>query len=88
VLTIYLLIAIAISLLGTDPLQVALLASTIIALFLPVSLTPFLFIMNDPDYLGNKTNGRLGNITLICILIIAFVVAIVSLPLEFLSGGG
>ena len=43
--------------------------------------------MNDPDYLGNKTNGRLGNITLICILIIAFVVAIVSLPLEFLSGG-
>jgi Mn2+/Fe2+ NRAMP family transporter len=88
VLTIYLLVAFVIGLLGTDPLQIALLASTVIALFLPVSLTPFLFIMNDEDYLGNKTNGRLGNITLICVLIIAFVVALVSLPLELLSGGG
>ncbi len=88
VLTIYLLVALVIGLLGTDPLQIALLASTVIALFLPVSLTPFLFIMNDDDYLGNKTNGRLGNITLICVLIIAFVVALVSLPLELLSGGG
>jgi Mn2+/Fe2+ NRAMP family transporter len=88
VLTIYLLIALVIGLLGTDPLQVALLASTVIALFLPVSLTPFLFIMNDDDYLGNKTNGRLSNIILICVLIIAFVVALVSLPLELLSGGG
>ncbi len=47
VLTIYLLVALVIGLLGTDPLQIALLASTVIALFLPVSLTPFLFIMND-----------------------------------------
>lgn len=88
VLTIFLLIAVAIGLLGMDPLQLALLASTVIALFLPISLTPFLFIMNDPDYLADKTNGRFGNIAIICILIIAFVVAVISLPLEILSGGG
>ena len=42
----------------------------------------------DQDYLGNKTNGRFINIAMIVILIIAFLVAIVSLPLEILSGGG
>src|SRR5205085_5982073 len=88
VLLIFLLIAVIIGLLGMDPLQLALLASTVIALFLPFSLSPFLVIMNDPDYLGNKTNGRFTNIAMIVILIIAFLVAIVSLPLEILSGGG
>jgi Mn2+/Fe2+ NRAMP family transporter len=85
---IILLVAVTIGLLGMDPLQLALFASTVIALFLPLSLVPFLFIMNDPDYLGDRINGRMTNIAIICILIIAFVVAIVSLPLELLSGGG
>ena len=85
VLLIFLLIAVMIGLLGMDPLQLALLASTVIALFLPFSLSPFLVIMNDGDYLGDKTNGRFTNIAMIVILIIAFLVAIVSLPLEILS---
>ena len=87
-LLIFLLVAVAIGLLGIDPLQLALLASTVIALFLPISLTPFLFIMNDSDYLGEQTNGRFANIAIICILIMAFGVAVVSLPLEILTGGG
>ncbi|MFL5658512.1 MAG: NRAMP family divalent metal transporter [Ktedonobacteraceae bacterium] len=88
VLTIILLVAVAIGLFGTDPLQLALLASTVIALFLPISLTPFLFIMNDSDYLGDHTNGRFANIAIICVLIIAFIVAVIALPLEILTGGG
>jgi Mn2+/Fe2+ NRAMP family transporter len=73
---------------GIDPLQLALAGSTVIALFLPISLFPFLVLMNNPQYLGNKTNGRFSNIAIICILLIAFVVAFVSIPLEILSGGG
>lgn len=88
VITIFLLVAVAIGLFGMDPLQLALLASTVIALFLPISLSPFLVIMNDKQYLGDKTNKRFTNIAIVCILIIAFVVAIVSLPLEILTGGG
>ncbi|HZR40956.1 MAG TPA: hypothetical protein VFB12_12600, partial [Ktedonobacteraceae bacterium] len=68
--------------------HLALLASTVIALFLPISLFPFLVLMNDPQYLGNKVNGRLSNLAVILILLIAFVVALVSLPLEVLTGGG
>lgn len=88
VLTIFLLVGVAIGLIGIDPLQLALFASTVIALFLPISLAPFLIIMNDSQYLGDKTNKRLTNIAIICILLIAFVVAIVSLPLEIITGGG
>lgn len=88
VLIIFLLVAVAIGLIGIDPLQLALAGSTVIALFLPISLFPFLVLMNDPQYLGDKTNGRFGNIAIICILLMAFVVAVVSIPLEILSGGG
>lgn len=88
VITIFLLIAVAIGLIGIDPLQLALLASTVIALFLPISLSPFLILMNDPQYLGKQTNSRIINIAMVCILLLAFVVAIVSLPLEILTGGG
>lgn len=86
--TLFLGVALVIGLFGGDPLQVALLASTLIALFLPFSLTPFLIIMNDPDYLGDKTNNRLTNLAMAGVLLMAFVVAIISLPLLLLTGGG
>jgi len=85
---VFLLIAVIIGLTGTDPLQLALFASTVIALFLPISLSPFLFIMNDPAYLKDKTNGWFDNTAIILILLIAFAVAIVSIPLEIITGGG
>lgn len=88
VIIIFLLIAVVISVLGIDPLQLALFASTVIALFLPISLFPFIVLMNDPQYLGTKTNKRWINIAVVSILIMAFIVAIVSIPLEILSGGG
>jgi Mn2+/Fe2+ NRAMP family transporter len=85
---LFLLIAVVISLFGTDPLQLALLASTVIALVLPISLLPFLVLMNDHQYLKDKTNGPLSNIAIICILLLTSVVALISLPLEILTGGG
>jgi Mn2+/Fe2+ NRAMP family transporter len=87
-LTAFLLVAVVISVLGLDPLQLALYASAIVALFLPITLSPFLVIMNDRRYLGDKTNGRFANYATLVVLVIAFVVAIVSLPLMIMSGGG
>lgn len=88
VITIFLLIAVVIGLIGIDPLRLALFASTVIALFLPISLVPFLILMNDRQYLGERTNGRVTNILMVCILLMALLVALVSLPLEILTGGG
>jgi Mn2+/Fe2+ NRAMP family transporter len=43
--------------------------------------------MNDRDYMGDKVNPRWVNILVIAVLVIAFVVAVVSLPLFYYSGG-
>ena len=88
VITIFLIVAVIIGLIGIDPLQLALFASTVIALFLPISLSPFLILMNDPQYLDDKTNGRFTNIATSGILLLAFVVALISLPLVIITGGG
>ena len=88
IIVVFLLIALVIGLLGIDPLQLALFASTVIALFLPISLSPILILMNDPQYLGDKINGRFTNIAVVGILLIAFIVALISLPLQIISGGG
>lgn len=87
VMLLFLVGAFALSLIGLDPLQLALYGSAFTALVLPISLLPFLVLMNDPSYLGDRTNGRLSNLGLGLVLVIAFVVAVVSIPLLILSGG-
>lgn len=72
--------------LGIDPLTLALFGSAFTALVLPISLAPFLVLMNDPSYLGDHTNSRLSNAGLAIVLLIAFVVAVVSIPLLILGG--
>jgi Mn2+/Fe2+ NRAMP family transporter len=86
-LIIFLVLALVFALIGGDPLQLALLGSAFTALVLPISLLPFLVLMNDPDYLHDRTNGAAGNLALGGILVITFVVAVVSMPLLVLSGG-
>lgn len=87
-LLVFLVGAVIIGMLGSDPLQLALLASTVLALFLPISLFPFLIIMNDRSYLGNETNPRWMNLATVAVILGASVVAAVSIPLLILSGGG
>ncbi|MEA2645940.1 MAG: hypothetical protein QOE92_1023 [Chloroflexota bacterium] len=84
---VYVLVAVAIGLLGVDPLQLALLGSAVTALLLPVALSPFLVIMNDKHYLGDDTNGWISNVGTIGIIVMAFIVAAVSMPLLVLTGG-
>ena len=86
-LLLFLLVAFGVSLIGIDPLQLALYGSAFTALVLPISLVPFLVLMNDRTYLGDDTNGRLTNIATVGILVIAFVVAVVSIPLLIVTGG-
>ncbi|HVU65913.1 MAG TPA: divalent metal cation transporter [Ktedonobacteraceae bacterium] len=85
---IVLCVALLIGSLGIDPLRLALFASTIIALLLPFSLSPFLVLMNAPAYIGGQTNGRLKNLAMCAVLIVAFLVALISLPLVLLNSGG
>jgi Mn2+/Fe2+ NRAMP family transporter len=54
---------------------------------LPLSTLPFLVLANDERYLHEHTNGRIGNAVVLLIALIAGVLAIVSIPLQFIGGG-
>jgi Mn2+/Fe2+ NRAMP family transporter len=73
---------------GIDPLQLTLLTMVLIALLLPADIIPFLVIMNDPAYLQDETNHWIANVAVLLIVLMAFVLSIIVLPLTFLGGGG
>lgn len=87
VMILFLGVGFAIAVFGIDPLQLALFGSAFTALVLPLSLFPFLVLMNDRDYLKDKVNPRWMNAAFIGVLAIAFIVAVATLPLLVLSGG-
>jgi hypothetical protein len=42
--------------------------------------------MNDPEYLGEHTNGALGNAAVMVISVLAAVLGLVSIPLQLIGG--
>ena len=71
---------------GVDPLSVTILSMALTAATLPVSVVPFLFLMNDYSYVRIYRNGWLSNAVGIVIIGIAFVLAVVSIPLQIFGG--
>ncbi len=45
-------------------------------------------IANDPDYMGDRVNGRLINLAATIYLVILTVVAVAALPLIIITRGG
>jgi Mn2+/Fe2+ NRAMP family transporter len=85
--TIVVVIGCLLALCGPDPLKLTNLSMALTAATLPVAIVPFLFVMNDPRYMKNHPNGRISNGIVLFIIGLAFVLAIVSLPLELFGGG-
>jgi Mn2+/Fe2+ NRAMP family transporter len=71
---------------GVDPLKLTNLSMVLTAASLPLATLPFLVVMNDPRLLGRHRNGRLTNAVVLGIVTLAFVLAVVSLPLGILGG--
>lgn len=71
---------------GIDPLQLTLFSMAITTLILPPVIIPFLVLMNDESYVGKHRNGWISNAVVIFTIALAFVLAIVAIPLEFLGG--
>jgi Mn2+/Fe2+ NRAMP family transporter len=67
---------------GLDPLKLTIFSMALTALSLPVTVMPLLVLMNDPDYLGDRTNGWLSNAAVLCVSVLAAVVALVTIPLQ------
>jgi Mn2+/Fe2+ NRAMP family transporter len=74
------------TLLGLDPLKLTIFSMALTALILPAVIVPFVILMNDERYLGEHRNGPLSNAVVIAIIGLAFVLAVVSIPLQILGG--
>jgi Mn2+/Fe2+ NRAMP family transporter len=84
--TVALLLATTLVVIGLDPLAVTNLAMVLNAASLPLAVVPFLVLMNDREYVGDRTNGRVGNALVLGVVTLACVLAVVSLPLELFGG--
>jgi Mn2+/Fe2+ NRAMP family transporter len=70
---------------GVDPIKVTIISMALTAVALPLAIAPFLFLMNDPIYLGGHRNGWLSNTVVTIVILLSFVVAIIAIPLEIMG---
>lgn len=86
VYTAILLLAALIVCTGIDPMTLTLFSMAATAVVLPLVVFPFLVLMNDKQRLGEHVNGRIGNIVVGLSIVLAFVIAVVAIPLEIFGG--
>jgi Mn2+/Fe2+ NRAMP family transporter len=84
--TVAILAAALLILFGVDPLKLTLLTMVINAAVLPFIAIPFLLLMNDRKLLGRHANGWISNSVTIVALVLALVLAVVSIPLLIVGG--
>ena len=68
-------VAVLVALTAVDPVKVTEYSIVLSAAALPLTYFPILVVANDPDYMGDKVNGRFGN-AIACF----YLVIIVSWP--------
>jgi len=87
VYVVMLLLGGALLLTGIDPLKLTMFAMAITAVILPLVTMPFVILLNDKQYVHEHTNGPIGNTVVILTIVLASIVAIVTIPLEIMGGG-
>jgi Mn2+/Fe2+ NRAMP family transporter len=85
--TITIILGAVSTLIGIDPLKLTIFSMALTAATLPVSIVPFLFLMNDYSYVRGYRNGWFSNAVVLAIIGLAFVLAIVAIPLQIFGGG-
>ena len=75
------LLASLIIVLGIDPLKLTIYTMALNAAVLPIVAIPFLLLLNDRHVLGEHANGIVSNVAVASIVVIAFVLLVVSIPL-------
>ncbi|HEV2834054.1 MAG TPA: divalent metal cation transporter [Pyrinomonadaceae bacterium] len=74
------------ALVGLDPLTMTVFSMAATAATLPVSTVPFLFLMNDYSYVRVYRNSWFSNVVVLAIIALAFVLAVVTIPLQIFGG--
>ncbi|MFV8053417.1 NRAMP family divalent metal transporter [Mycobacterium sp. 48b] len=73
---------------GIDPVMVTEYSVVFSAIALPLTYLPILIVANDPEYMGDKTNGRLLNMFGSVYLVIIVAASLAAIPLMIVTGAG
>jgi Mn2+/Fe2+ NRAMP family transporter len=84
--SVVLLLALAIALIGFDPLRLTLISAAMTVVIMPLVVLPFLVLMNDEEYVGHHTSGPIGNSLLALLTIAGAIMAVIVIPLEIVGG--
>jgi len=71
-----------------DPVKVTEYSVVFSAVALPLTYLPILIVANDPDYLGEQTNGRIMNFCACVYLVIIVVASVAAVPLMIYTKAG
>jgi Mn2+/Fe2+ NRAMP family transporter len=71
-----------------DPIKVTEYSVVFSAVALPLTYFPILVIANDPDYMGEKSNGRITNLLASIFLIIIVIASLAAIPLMLWTKAG
>jgi NRAMP (natural resistance-associated macrophage protein)-like metal ion transporter len=86
VYTVTLLLGVILIAIGINPLKLTVFSMVMTAASLPLTVIPFLFLMNDKNYVGKHRNGGISNAAVSGIVALSFVLAVVSIPLQIFGG--
>ena len=79
---------VAVLLTTVDPIKVTEYSVVFSAVALPLTYFPILVVANDPDYMGEKVNGRLANGLGQVYLVLVTLAAVAAIPLMLLTKAG
>ena len=80
-----LVVAILPSLAAIDPLKLTMFSMALTVVALPLVVGPLIVVMNDRAYLKRQTNGMVSNAAAILIVALAFVLALLAIPVQVLG---
>jgi Mn2+/Fe2+ NRAMP family transporter len=64
------------------PIALGIFSMVLTAASLPLTVVPFLFLMNDRRYVKDRGNGWVANAAVLTIIALGFLLAVVTMPLE------
>jgi Mn2+/Fe2+ NRAMP family transporter len=83
-----LLLGLLVVLTSVDPVKVTEYSIVLSAAALPLTYLPILVVANDPDYMGDHTNGRFANALGTLYLVVVLAVSLAAIPLMIMTGAG
>jgi Mn2+/Fe2+ NRAMP family transporter len=88
ILVLSTIVAVGVLMTMVDPILVTEASVVFSAVALPLTYFPILVVANDPDYLGERTNGRFANLLGTIYLVLVVVASLAAIPLMVVTKMG